>query len=102
MYRCHNCKADFKEPKLVYGDVPYGETIVRGLSTPACPFCGGECEEAEVCELCGDTFFKSQHNGVCQSCIDVITKRFSDLLKEKFTDFEISILNAAYDGRNLE
>ena len=103
MYKCNHCKSEFSTPEIIQDRVPYGESTVNRNSLLVCPYCGNDdYEESYICEICGDTFTKSQHEDVCQSCINIIAKRFSDILKENFGPFEISILNSAYDGRNLE
>lgn len=103
MFKCNDCGAEFYEPKLIRDEVPYGNGMVMCNARACCPKCGGDFEEANnICELCGDSFSESIHEDVCPSCINIVAKRFSDMLKENFTPFEISILNAAYDGRNLE
>lgn len=102
MYKCTCCGEDFLEPKITQDTVPYGSGFVKGIAQECCPFCGGDFEEAKICELCGDSYIDSKHDGVCDSCINVIANRFSELLKTNFTPFEVGILNSAYDGRNLE
>ncbi len=102
MYRCNDCGADFHEPKITHDMIPYGNGYVQGRPHEVCPFCDGGFEQTQVCELCGSSFTESKHAGVCQSCINIIEKRFSETLNEKFTPFEISVLNTIYDGRDLE
>ena len=103
MYKCNECGSEFLEPRIIQDKVPYGEGKVMYPAYACCPRCGGNFEEANnICELCGDSFSESIHDDVCPSCINIIAKRFSDMLKANFEPFEISILNAAYDGRNLE
>ena len=102
MYRCENCEAEFLEPKVVYDAVPYGEGYVSAPGLECCPFCKGELEEVQICKLCGDTFTESKHADVCPSCIGIVEKRFSEAFKSNFTPLERSIINAVFDGRNLE
>ena len=103
MFKCKSCGADFIEPKITYDTVPYGNGYVKGPAQEGCPYCGdSDFEKTQICELCGDSFTESKHNGVCPSCINIEEKRFSELLKTNFTPFEIAILNSVYDGRNLE
>ncbi len=103
MFKCNDCGTEFSEPKIVRDAVPYGSEYVKGIAQECCPACGSEeFEKAKICELCGDSYTDSKHNGVCNSCINIIANRFSELLKANFTPFEISILNSVYDGRNLE
>lgn len=103
MFKCNDCGGDFLEPKVIYDTVPYGNGYVKGPGQECCPYCSSEnFEDAEICELCGDSYTESRHDGICESCINVITDRFSELLKSNFTPFEISVINSAYDGRNLE
>lgn len=102
MFKCNCCGSEFSAPTISQDKVPYGELTVSVNSALVCPYCGNDdYEESYICELCGDTFTESQHEDVCQSCINLIAKRFSDILKENFSQFEISVLNSAYDGRDL-
>ncbi len=102
MYRCNVCEAEFSEPKTTKDPVPYGSREVTYPGVSCCPFCGGDFEEVQICELCGETFTESKHNGVCDSCISIVVNRHSELLKTNFTPFEIAILNSALDGRNIQ
>lgn len=104
MYKCNCCGEEFSVPKTVYDYVPYGEGFEKAPAGSVCPCCQSPFfEKADnICELCGDSFSESIHDDVCPSCINIIAKRFSDMLKANFEPFEISILNAVYDGRNLE
>lgn len=102
MYRCNDCEAEFLEPKTTYDTVPYGSREVACPGVSCCPFCGGDFEEVQICELCGESYTDSKHDGICDSCIDKIVNRFSELLNKNFTPFEISVLNSAYDGRNIQ
>ena len=101
MFKCNECEAEFLEPKITRDVIPYGNSEIPGPAQACCPFCGGPFDEAKICELCGDSYTDSKHNGVCDGCIDIVVNRFSDLLKTNFTPFEIAILNSAYDGRNI-
>ena len=103
MFKCQNCGNEFSQPKPHRDFIPYGNSSVAGPKWDTCPSCGAsQFEEMKICELCGDDYADSVHEDVYPSCINIIAKRFSDILKANFTSFEISILNAAYDGRNLE
>lgn len=102
MYKCKKCGTCFASPIPIVDKEPYGEGYVDWVSGSACPNCGGEFEEVYICELCGDEFFESDFPDVCPSCIRIVANRFSEMLKQNFAPFEIEILNAAYDGRNLE
>lgn len=102
MYKCNDCGAEFSEPKITKVTVPYGSGEVTYPGVSCCPSCGGDYEEVQICELCGDSFAKSKFDGVCPGCINIISKRFSQLIKENFTPFEVNILSNAYDGRDLE
>lgn len=102
MYKCTSCGASFSEPNIVHDTVPYGAGYTKGPAQECCPYCGGNFEKAKICELCGNAYIDSNHDSVCKRCISIVAKRFSELLKTNFTPFEISIINSAYDGRNLE
>ena len=102
MFKCIECGCEFYEPKIFQNKVPYGEGFVAGPAMACCPICGGTFEELKICEFCGDSYIDSKHDGVCDSCINIVEKRFSELLNKNFTKFEIDILNNVYDGRNLE
>lgn len=102
MYKCKDCGRYFENPRAIRDKVPYGEEMVDLVTDEVCPYCGGPFGKFHVCELCGDDFFESDFDDVCPSCINIVANRFSKMLKENFTPFEIEILNVAYDGRNLE
>lgn len=102
MFRCNDCGAEFAEPKIVQDLIPYGNGTVKGAPQACCPFCGGTFDIMKICEFCGDGYTESNHDGVCDNCINIVANRFSELLKANFTPFEIEILNTVYDGRNLE
>lgn len=102
MFKCNDCGREFFEPKIIRDVIKYGNGDIPGPALAMCPFCGSNFEEAKYCELCGDSYIDSEHDGVCNSCMGIIEKRFSELLNANFTKFEIDILNTVYDGRNLE
>lgn len=101
-YKCLSCGREFETPKVVRDTIPYGSQYVQGPEYDCCPYCSGDFKEAKVCEFCGDSYIGSIYEGVCNNCINIVAKRHSDLLKEKFTLKEIEILNAFYDGRRIE
>lgn len=95
MYKCNNCAHEFQHYDTI--------TENTGEKHYVCPRCRGtDFDEAKVCELCGDWFVESEHNEICQSCINIIVARFKELFHANFTPFERSVINSAYDGRNLE
>ena len=96
MFKCRECKSTFETPVKI--------TESYGERWNVCPNCGSSSiDEAEhICELCGDYYAESIHDAVCESCINIIVDRFVEMFHENFTPFERSIINVAYDGRNLE
>ena len=102
MYRCNNCEAEFDTPKTTKDPVPYGSREVTYPGVSCCPFCGGDFEEVQICTICGDSFTESKFDGVCPGCINIISNRFSELIKANFTSFEVDILISTYDGRNIQ
>ena len=102
MFKCNECDYEFCEPAIIRERVPYGEGFANLPDMACCPRCGGHFEKLKICEFCGDGYVDSRHDGVCDSCINIVKARFSELLNQNFTKFEIDILNDVYDGRNLE
>lgn len=94
MLKCNNCKADFEKPDIIDDN---------GEKWEVCPHCRGtEIYEAKPCEICGDWYIESQHGGVCQKCIDIIVGRFVEWFHANHTPLERSVINAVYEGKNLE
>lgn len=64
------------------------------------PHCGEQYEEAETCENCGEHISEAQRekSGLCKDCETALVIRFNALLRENFTEKEIEILNAEFDG----
>lgn len=95
MYKCNNCAHEFQHYDTI--------TENTGEKHYVCPRCrGADFDEAKVCELCGESYTSSRFNGVCPKCIAEVEERFSKMLNDNFSEFELSILNSVYDGRNLE
>lgn len=95
MYKCNNCQMRFEHYDTITED--------SGEKWYVCPTCrGADFDEVKLCELCGDTYTSSRHDGICQKCVEIIHKRFSELLNTNFTAFEIAVLNTVYDGRDLQ
>lgn len=97
MYICKECGAIFTEPQSWVE--PHGERIC------GCPSCAGSYVEAKRCELCGGEYDPetAEHDMLCcDECAEDLKQKFSDLIHEHFTDYELSIINAIYDGRDIE
>lgn len=94
MYFCDNCKAFFK--------IPAKWKEINGENFDGCPFCKQTFEAAKKCELCGEYFAGGYFESMCENCKEDIKERFSKLLNENFTTFEIGFLNEIFDGKNLE
>lgn len=93
MYKCNNCEHEFQHYDTIKENT--------GEKHYVCPRCRGtDFDEAKVCE-CGELYTDSMFNGVCPKCIAEVEERFSKLLNDNFSEFELSILNSIYDGRNL-
>ena len=88
MFKCYECEKAFSEPK--HWTENHGETFA------GCPYCGGSFDEAVKCEACDEYFFESQLKDVCQDCIDELKERYSKLLKDNFTEFELETLEAVF------
>lgn len=109
MYKCTECGCEFEEPRerksllCVLDGVPYFETL------SVCPECGGDCEEACQCDICGEYHFEDDlEDGICESCIDKykydvdacygigeggkITVELNSFLAEMFTTDEIEAI----------
>ena len=100
MYICISCGETFEEPREVINDYGYiGSAPVRERER-VCPYCGEQYEEAETCENCGEHISEAQHkkSGLCKDCETALVIRFNALLRENFTEKEIEILNAEFDG----
>ena len=102
MFKCNECGACFEVPKTVCDFVPIGQGEVYGTSYENCPFCGGDFEESQKCEMCGNYFNYSNFDDVCEDCLKELKMRFSKFLHTNFSSFEIDALNAIFDGKNLE
>ena len=94
MYKCNNCAHEFQHYDTIKENT--------GEKHYVCPRCRGtDFDEAKVCENCDELYTDSLYNGVCPKCIAEVEERFSKLLNDNFSEFELSILNSVYDGRNL-
>ncbi len=97
MYVCSDCGAVFDEPQSWVE--PHGEKM------SGCPLCAGNYVEAQRCELCDSEYDPdtAEHGRLCcDNCAEDLTERFKEVIHEHFTDYELSIINEIYDGRNIE
>lgn len=75
MYACHNCERLIDEPRTYreqtgeYWGEPYYEEFVT------CPYCGGELEEANRCDICGAETI----NSICEECSDRVREMADDV-----------------------
>lgn len=83
MYRCCECGAVFAEPGFVYDfrgefwGAPAYET------TLACPRCGGEFDEVQACQMCGQyTEIARIKGGICAHCLELLEE--IDLAAQSF------------------
>lgn len=53
MYKCKECGCSFEEPEIISDSVPYGNGYVNTPAETICPYCGGDIEETEKCQICG-------------------------------------------------
>lgn len=77
MYICKDCGDTFDVAKSATEFQPYGNGYVAEPEHYVCPYCGGEFEEAQQCEICGEYCTSSDiHNGVCSYCLE---EEFDDI-----------------------
>lgn len=94
MYKCNNCQREFEQ---------YDTIDDSGEKWYVCPYCRGtDFDEEKKCEHCEEQYIESKFDGLCPNCLTEIEERFSKVLNDKFTKFEIEALNTILDGRNLE
>lgn len=103
MYKCLDCGEEFLEPRVCHETVPYGGGEAELPEYFCCPFCGGAYKEEKQCEYCGKFFLEdeSRMDVMCEECLDELKERFSALLHNNFTPYEIKALNTIFDGRDL-
>lgn len=95
MYKCNSCGAAFEVYDTVYEE--------NGEKWYVCPYCRDTVfSEAKICEYCGNYFTESRMDVMCEDCLDELHIRFSNMLHNNFTGYEIEALNVIYDGKNLE
>lgn len=102
MFICEDCGETFLEPSISYDTVPYGDGYVKGPGQASCPYCHGNFEEGKKCEHCGNYFLESRMNEICEDCLDELQTRFSNMLHNNFTEYEIKALNTIYEGKDLK
>lgn len=80
MYKCLNCGSVFDEPIAIYEREPYGNSYAEYHSDDICPYCKGDIDTAEKCEICGEYYAESDiYNGVCIECIKIDCEKLSTL-----------------------
>lgn len=97
MFVCAECGYVFDEPEKWVEE--HGERM------SGCPACGGNFDDAKKCELCGEEYstnLSTQGDLCCEKCSSVIEETFENLLHSNFTEYEISILNSIYEGKDFK
>lgn len=71
MFKCLECGHIFDQPRIIEesrGEC-FGYEAYERIGV--CPVCGGEYDEGEKCEICGEIYSQNEiHEGVCDRCID--------------------------------
>ena len=104
MYKCKNCGHIFEEGEQATWTEKHGFSSGPYEEWSGCPICQGSFEEAKKCEYCSNYFIEgeSRSNVICEDCVDEIETRFSNLLHNNFTEFERTVLNDIFDGKELK
>lgn len=82
MYRCEDCRREFRKPSVVSEYYPYGGGYVSE-QIRVCPYCGGSYERLIECPVCGECVAESEtvtneyDEVVCENCGDELMRELS-------------------------
>lgn len=81
MLKCLHCHNTFDEDEVLTWEEGHGFNWGPKEKFSSCPFCGGDYEEAEICDKCGEYYLEDElFNGVCAGCV-VDSIDYSDFLE---------------------
>lgn len=104
-YICVECGKEFDLDSVKKYVETHGFTNGPVEEFTCCPYCGGDYEEADICERCGKAFFHEDYalfaDRWCASCLrEMITlENFIEFLKDDaklLEDYEIGCLEQFY------
>lgn len=73
MYKCDDCRREFRQPSVVSEYYPYGKGYISE-QIRVCPYCGGSYEKLFECPECGRLICEDEAaadeygNVICGNC----------------------------------